>query len=287
MEPSFARAVWRLIEPLHAVTYFAPESREAARDAGYRGFWMGYFANRAAPMGDVAAGVVTATFLGFHPAMVERALPEAWSLAPAPVAVESRREAAAAAMRRLIPDADALADRALTLLWPVIDAADGGGRPLFSANRDLDDPDDEVAQLWQALTALREHRGDGHVACLTAEGIGGCEAHVLAAAVRGTPAEVLRDARGWSEEEWLEASVFWRSVGVLDGDRLTERGAALHERVERRTDELALVPYGELRDDERDRLVEMLAPATRAVLGAGLVPFPNPMGLPHPDTPAS
>jgi hypothetical protein len=283
VEPSFARAVWRLIEPLHAVTYFAPEARDAARSVGYRGFWMGYFANRAAPMGEVTPGVVTATFFGFHPAMVERAIPDAWGFAPASVAIGSRREAAAAALRRVLPDADAFADQALTLLWPVIDEADGGGRPLFSANRELDDPDDEVAQLWQAVTALREHRGDGHVACLTAEGVGGCEAHVLAAAAAGTPAEVVRDARGWSDAEWLEATVFWRSVGVLDGDRLTERGAALRERIEARTDELALVPYGELRDEERSRLVELLAPATRAVLASGLIPFPNPVGLPHPD----
>jgi len=245
---------------------------------------MGYFANRAAPMGGVSAGVVSATFFNFHPEMVERAIPEAWALAPPRVAVETRRSAAAAALRRVVPDPDPLADQALTLLWPVIDEAEGGGRPLFSANRELDDPDDEIGQLWQAVTALREHRGDGHVAVLTAEGIGGCEAHVLAAAATGTPPEVLRDNRGWSEAEWLEATVFWRSVGVLDGDRLTERGAALHEHIERRTDELAVVPYGELREDERDRLVEVLAPATRAVLAADVVPFPNPMGLPHPDT---
>jgi hypothetical protein len=283
VEASFARVVWRLIEPLHAVTYFAPEARDAAHSVGYRGFWMGYFANRSAPMGEVTPGVVTATFFNFHPAMVERAIPDAWALAPASVAIESRRTAASAALRRLVPDADALADQALTLLWPVIDEADGGGRPLFSANRELDDPDDEVAQLWQAVTALREHRGDGHVACLTAEGIGGCEAHVLAAAATGTPPELLREARGWSEAEWLEATVFWRSVGVLEGDRLTGRGAALRERVEARTDELAVVPYGELRDDERERLVELLVPATRTVLASGLVPFPNPMSLPRPD----
>jgi hypothetical protein len=36
-----ARSMWRLFEPLHAVTYFAPETAEAFRSAGTQGFWMG------------------------------------------------------------------------------------------------------------------------------------------------------------------------------------------------------------------------------------------------------
>ena len=49
--------------------------RDALSEAGLRGFWMGYFAARSAPMGPVAAPVVTATFFNFNPMMVERALP--------------------------------------------------------------------------------------------------------------------------------------------------------------------------------------------------------------------
>ena len=47
------RDFWRLLEPIHAVVYFSPEPLAALREAGYRGFWMGYFANRAAPLGPV------------------------------------------------------------------------------------------------------------------------------------------------------------------------------------------------------------------------------------------
>jgi hypothetical protein len=53
--------------------------------------------------------------------------------------------------------------------------------PLFSANRSLALPDDPVERLWQLCTSLREHRGDGHVAALTAKGLDGLEAHVLIA----------------------------------------------------------------------------------------------------------
>jgi hypothetical protein len=278
---SYARQVWQLIETLHAVTYFADESRQAAADLGLKGFWMGYFGCRAAPMGEVSPGVVHASFFNFNEEMVHRAIPDAWSYSPAAELVVARQAAAAAALRRLVPEIDQVADRVLTLLWRVLDAAEPGGRPLFAANRDLDDPDDPVAELWQATTTLREHRGDGHVACLTAEGVGGCEAHVLFAATEGTPPELLQQSRGWSEEEWKEATHFLRQAGLLDAEaEATERGHRLREQVERRTDELAVVPYGALDDGQRDRLVVELTPAAHAVVRAEQIPFPNPIGLP-------
>ena len=54
------RELWRLLEPIHAVVYFSPEPLAALREAGYRGFWMGYFANRAAPLGSVRPEVAQA-----------------------------------------------------------------------------------------------------------------------------------------------------------------------------------------------------------------------------------
>ena len=53
--------MWTLFEPVHAVTYFAPEARSAFEAAGLRGFWRGYFAGRAAPLGPAltAAGQQT------------------------------------------------------------------------------------------------------------------------------------------------------------------------------------------------------------------------------------
>ena len=95
-----ARELWLRYEPIHAVTYFAPESHQAARDAGLKGFWMGYFGFRAAPMGAVSSGVVIATFANFAPQMVRRAIPDAWSFASPEVLVAVRSEAAARALRR-------------------------------------------------------------------------------------------------------------------------------------------------------------------------------------------
>src|ERR1700721_1374514 len=38
-DAAVARSMWTLFEPVHAVTYFAPEARAATEDAGLRGFW--------------------------------------------------------------------------------------------------------------------------------------------------------------------------------------------------------------------------------------------------------
>jgi hypothetical protein len=281
---AYARQIWQLLETVHAVTYFADESRQANVDAGLKGFWMGYFAARAAPMGEVAPGVVAATFFNFHDDMVDRALPDAWQLVSADDVLAARHTSAAAALRRMVPDIDDVADAVLAMLWRVLDAAEPGGRPLFAANRDLDDPEDPVAELWQAATTLREHRGDGHVACLTAEGVGGCEAHVLFSATEGTPPELLQQSRGWSAEEWAESQRFLRQAGLLDSDgEATDQAYRLRERVERRTDELAVVPYSALTDDQRDRLVDVLTPAATTIAASGLLPYPNPIGLPPID----
>ena len=58
-QDAVARRMWTLFEPVHAVTYFAPEALEAFKAARLRGFWRGYFAGRAAPRG--AAGPVGVT----------------------------------------------------------------------------------------------------------------------------------------------------------------------------------------------------------------------------------
>ncbi len=58
--------------------YFAPDVKSAFEHLGLRGFWRGYFASRAAPMGPVPAEVVIATFYNFYPDMVRSAMSQAW-----------------------------------------------------------------------------------------------------------------------------------------------------------------------------------------------------------------
>src|SRR6202046_2287471 len=98
---SAARAMWTMIEPVHDVTYFAPEALSAFTEAGLRGYWRGYFAGRAAPLGGTRAAVVTASFYHFAPPFVPGATPGVGDLITPQEAIAVREAGAAAALRRL------------------------------------------------------------------------------------------------------------------------------------------------------------------------------------------
>ncbi|MFC5753488.1 SCO6745 family protein [Actinomadura rugatobispora] len=281
MDDSYARTLWTVIEPVHVVTYFSAECLQAHKDVGLKGFWMGYFGGRAAPMGAASAGVVDATFYVFEPERVRRAVPDAWSYASPEDILRSREAAAAAALRRHAPIVDEIAPKAVPLLRRVAEAADAPGRPLFCANRDLPVPDDDVAALWLATTVLREHRGEGHLMLLTAEGLDGPEASVLSLAVAGDSIDKLTVTRGWSAERLRAAVAALAGRGLLNADgTATEEGRVFRRRIEERTDALAAPPYRVL--DEPEELFALLEPVARAVAASGDVPFPNPIGLPRP-----
>ena len=267
---------------IHAVTYFAPECVAANKALGLKGFWMGYFGSRAAPLGPVRPGVVEALFFNFHRDMVRRSVPDAWAFASPSDIVPARQMAAAAALRAMAPKADALAASLVADLRHIIDAARGEGRALFAANRAIDPPDDPVEALWLACTCLREHRGDGHVAALTAEGIDGCEAHVLFAAAREVPIELLRDNRGWSTDDWAAATLRLEDRGLVGGGFATDAGRALHQHIEATTDALAAAPLDAINRLAMATLLLGLGDIAAQVVAADVLPFPNPMGLPRP-----
>jgi hypothetical protein len=96
-QPSLARRFFDRLEPVHAVTYFAPEARAALDGLGFRGYWMGYFAARSAPLGVVPVELVTAAFYNFAPERVAKAIPAAWDFATPADALRVRQESAVAA----------------------------------------------------------------------------------------------------------------------------------------------------------------------------------------------
>src|SRR5215472_14676117 len=166
--------MWATLETLHDVTYFAPEVRATGMALGLRGFWLTYFAFRAAPLGPVPAAPVVAMFAGFHPGTVARALPESWSRTTPRACLEARAAVSAAALSDAGVDPEACG-RAAAVLTPVAAAVDPTGRPLGAANAALDLPGDPLGRIWQLATTLREHRGDGHIAALVTEGITGLQ----------------------------------------------------------------------------------------------------------------
>ena len=279
-QPELARRFFDRFEPVHAVTYFAPEARAALDGLGYRGFWMGYFAARSAPLGMVPREVVTAIFYNFAPERVAKALPAAWEIAGPEAALHARQDSAIAALRRYGIGTDESVSVAAELAGRAARQAPLDGRPLFAANLTLPWPDDPLAALWHAATLLREQRGDAHVAVLAAAGVSGRESNVLHAAASGIPRDYIARARDYDESAWRHHEQRLAERGLLDGDgSLTAAGRELKDRIESATDTLALSGLDALSDDEVERLFQALTPITRAVIAGGDVPALTPMGL--------
>lgn len=271
-----SRQCWRATEPVHAQVYFAPEPREELAALGHdldANPAAGYFVPRSAAFGAVGPGAVVASFFSFAPPLVELGLRDAWVPATPAQVVEARWRGAHRALRRLcgdLLDAAELAE-AVRLARRATEGCAPDGRPLYAAHADLDWPDPLPLQLFHAITLLREHRGDGHVAVLVAEGISGLESAVLHVAQGDAwTREPLRKRRGWSREQWDAAVERLRDRGWLDAqERFTEQGAAARAHVEARTDLLALPPWQRLGEDDCKRLRSLVRPLSTAVVEGG------------------
>jgi hypothetical protein len=276
-----ARELWYRYEPVHDVIYFSPRRTEQADALGMRGFWMGYFAFRSAPLGAVPPGVVGAAFFGFHRSRVHRALPDAWSYTTVEQALAARNAAVDAAMADLGP-IEGL-DEAAELAWQAASAADVSGRPLAAAHQAEPRPDNPRVALWQATAILREHRGDGHVAVLVARGIGPIESHLLKSGSGESDEATLKLHRGFPDDEWAAARAGLVERGWLDADgRLTSRGVTEHEAVEAATDAAAEQPWQAIGPAATARLRDLLDPVATTIRTSGLIPHPNPLGMPQP-----
>jgi hypothetical protein len=277
MDPALARKAWRTLEPYHGLVYFAPEPERRYAAMGMGGF-DAYFPSRAAAMGAVGPDVVVATFFNFRPSRVHAALPRAWDVAPPSAWIDARLAGVDEALRRILGggglDGGGGTARAAELAGAAADAAGEWpalvGRPLGAAHAAVARSEQPHLALWQAVTVLREHRGDGHVACLVEAGITGCEALVLHAASGEVPADVLRRTRGWTDDEWSAAVDGLASRGLVDGDgAFTGAGRALRQRIEDRTDELAAGPWTAIGADGCEELRALVRPLSRAIVEAG------------------
>src|SRR5215510_15409578 len=213
-----ARRPWRALEPVHGMIYFASEAQDAYARVGITHHRTAYFASRSAALGPVPAEVVIATFFNFYPGLVEKAMAGVWETVTPAQLLAARLEGADLALRRAFSDkigSTDLAEVAGIARQAALAACDDGvhGRPLFAGHASLAWPDEPHLILWHAQTLLREYRGDGHVAVLTAEGLSGVEALVTHAATNDIPAELLASSRAWPQPEW-DAAV----------DRLRVRG---------------------------------------------------------------
>ncbi|MFI8827630.1 hypothetical protein [Streptomyces sp. NPDC053431] len=284
VEPGRVRQMWHLLEPLHSVLYYAPEAFEEAAALGYDvdERWPSYFAWRAAALGPVGAERVASAFYSFSPAKVALHVPAAWAVAAPAEVLAARLRAADRTYRRLLGE-DVLASpelaEAAALARRAAEAASTAGRPLAAAHAEVPWSDVPHLVLWQAATILREHRGDGHLVALLAAGLDPVESLVSFAAV-GAAAETTFASRGWSADDWAAARERLAARGLVHPDgTATEAGQALRAEVERRTDELAAGPWAAVGPEATTRLADLLGGPWLTIVGSGLLPSENTLGI--------
>ena len=268
--------VHRSLDPLHSMNYFAPETEEELTGVGLRPGRMCYFAGRSAPMGQVAAGVTTGTFYNFNPALVARSIPRAWTLASIDDILAARLRAVDRALHRLL-GADTLAApelaEAAELARRACDNLTPDGRPLYAAHAGLAWPDEPHLVLWHAISLLREHRGDGHIAALVNAELSGLQALITHSATgRGFTVAAAKATRGWSDDEWDAGVASLRERGLLDDSGLTPDGIALRESVEAATDRLAASAWEQFGPDDTARLTELGRGFSKQIALAGAWP---------------
>lgn len=251
-------------------------------ESGLTGWWNGYFAGRAAPLGPTPPEVVTALFFGFSPSMVARAVPKIWTRITPQAAVEARLSAADQVLGEHVSAGSTDDLRRVTdNLERAVDGLGFDGRALAGAWCAVDRPAGLCRRLWLSTTILREHRGDGHVAAATAAGLSGLQASMTHIADGRVTREIIQANRGWTDEQWDDAfrELVERDI-LTPAGALTDRGTALRESIEDTTDRLAARAGRALPDAEWT--LGVLTALARVLVDRGVIPIPNPIGVPRP-----
>ncbi|MFJ3513294.1 MULTISPECIES: hypothetical protein [unclassified Streptomyces] len=273
-----ARRCWHAaINPLHATIYFSPDLAKELAALGVTDPVAVNLAGRAAAMGAVGPGTVTAAFYNYRHDLLARHLPAVWDTATPEQVLAARLRAADSTLRRLLGpetvDSPEMAEAA-DLAVRATEGCTRHARALYAAHADLPIPDAPHLRLWHATTLLREHRGDGHLAALLFAGLDPVEALVSHTATgRGMTAKWIKATRGWEESDLDAATGRLRERGILGADGgLTDEGKAVRERLEADTDRLDAAPYEHLGEQGLARLAELGGGFVTKAVGAGAFP---------------
>jgi hypothetical protein len=263
--------MFELVEPIGVLPYSTDEPTEAMFALGFTNYWDTYFAGRAAPLGLASAELVDALFYNFAPGEVARHIPKVWQKTTPEAAIAARQKGCVKALRRILGDHvdSPCFARATDLLLEAATGAPFEGRPMYAALRAIPIPDDVVARFFHAASLLREHRGDGHIAALMTEGVGGLEAHVLLALDMNMPAEKFGRIHHLPQDQIAAVIDGMRARNLIGDDGwLSEPGRAVKQRVEALTDDLAAKPCDSLEPNELDELMATLEPLATLLLAA-------------------
>ncbi|GAA4896849.1 SCO6745 family protein [Actinomycetospora straminea] len=273
-----ARRLRDAVEPLAMVTVWSDPAAEESGAAGLD-FLGGYVGGRASVLGDVDGAVVAAAFAVFEPGLVGGLWDQARATCPVADLRALRERAGATALRTVLADVgEADVDGVVETLRTGLDGADLMGRPLFAGMSRLPWPTETHGRLWHAVTLLREHRGDAHVAACVAAGLDAVEANVLTELWVGFDLLEYTSTRGWSTEAMDAGIARLRERRLLEGTgagtRLSAEGRRARDAVEEATDR-AQQPVVDALGTDLERIVPVLETWSEAVVARGWFP-PDP-----------
>ncbi len=230
-----ARQLRDAIEPfgMHPVWSRLVNERLAAHGLN---FLSGYVWGRAAPLGEPVAAVVANAFAAFEPGLIANLYEEGRQAVNRTTLLRVQEEATIDSLHAILGDVDVTP--VVAALRRGVEAADGTGRPLFSGVRALPQSAASLAQLWRACQALREHRGDSHIAVYIAAGFNPVEMNILTELWVGWPMGTFSATRAWGPERTAQALTRLRADNLIDADQLTEAGRSVCQAIEARTDAL-------------------------------------------------
>ncbi|WP_336323613.1 SCO6745 family protein [Streptomyces lavendofoliae] len=277
LPPRAGRRCHNALNPLHSTVYFSPDFTAELAALGVTDPRAAYFAGRAAAMGAVGPGAVTASFYNFSHELVASHLPAVWDTASPEAVLAARLRAADTTLRRLLGDAAVASDgmaEAARLALRATEACTRHARPLYAAHADLPVPEEPHLAYWHAATLLREHRGDAHLVALLSAGLDPLEALVSHTATgKGMAPRWILATRGWRRADWDAAAERLRGRGLLDErGELTSAGSALRAELEEHTDRLDAAPYEHLGAADVERLTELGRGFLGAAVAAGAFP---------------
>ena len=283
-----SRNLGALLEPIAGQVYFAPECHanyQALGFAGSRGDQDGvampdraaYFTSRGSVMGQVSGQVVTATFAVFNPAVVIPAVEQGWTLTDAATICDARDRGAIAQLERILGASPTGIERANELLLRAFMPLRVEGHALFAGLKGLHMPTASIGKLWRLADALREYRGDSHIAAWVSQGLDAVELCLLTDSFSGLPLRTYSATRGWRDTDFDPATESLVAKGLLDAKSgtYTEEGRKLRELIEVRTDEQMRQAIEAIGNDF-DELSGLLAPWGAAIKSAGGYPKMGP-----------
>lgn len=238
-------------------------------------FFSGYVWGRAASLGDPTGAVVAATFAAFEPSMIGGVFDGGHAQVGRARLLADLDTAVGESLRAVLGSTDVTG--AVAALRRAVDAADGTGKALFSGVRELGWPDDAHTALWRASLALREFRGDAHVAVYIAAGFDAVRMNLLTELWAGYGIGEYSASRAWSAERTAQAIASLQRDGLLDGEAITEHGRQVRDGLEAATDRICQ-PLVDAIGTDFDHVVTQLTLWGEACIAARAFP-PDPRKL--------